>query len=36
MSESVLEKIAEVGVVPAIAIESVEQAIPLADLLLEP
>ncbi len=35
MSTSVFEKITQLGVVPVIAIESVEHAIPLADALLE-
>jgi 2-dehydro-3-deoxyphosphogluconate aldolase / (4S)-4-hydroxy-2-oxoglutarate aldolase len=35
MSETVFDRIAEIGVVPVIAIESVEHAIPLADALLE-
>jgi 2-dehydro-3-deoxyphosphogluconate aldolase/(4S)-4-hydroxy-2-oxoglutarate aldolase len=34
MSEEIFKRIAEIGVVPVIAIESVEEAIPLADALI--
>jgi 2-dehydro-3-deoxyphosphogluconate aldolase/(4S)-4-hydroxy-2-oxoglutarate aldolase len=35
MTQSVLEKISQFGVVPVIAIDSVDEAIPLADALIE-
>ena len=35
MPQSVFEQIAQMGVVPVIAIESVDQALPLADALIE-
>ena len=35
MSTSILDKLAEYGVIPVIAIESVEHALPLADALIE-